>query len=262
MNFNRIYAVVLRHLYYLKHSWEQISDSFYWPAIDLIVWGLTSKYFQTTGQVSNIMLIVLTGLIFWQVVWRSQYEITVSFLAEIWSKNVVVLFASPLTINEWIVAVIILGIIKMVATLFFIMILTWILYSVNLFTFGFTLLPFFGLLLFSGWWVGLLVVGIIMRIGNQAQTLAWAGVALLAPFSAVYYPLSSLPLWAQKMAGLVPTSYLFEGMRVVIATGIIPWTNLIYSFFISTVYLVMAVYYIKWSFNKACQDGLAKLDEG
>lgn len=261
MSFERIWAVVIRHLYNLRHCWDRLSDSFYWPAMDLIIWGLTSQYFQKIGQVSSVVLILLTALVFWQVIWRSQYEITVSLLDEIWSRNIVNLFASPLTINEWILAVLLLGLIKMILTIGFVLFLTWIFYSINLLNFGFLLLPFFSLLLFSGWWVGLLVAGLILRFGSQVQTLAWAGVYLLAPFSAIYYPVASLPVWAQKVALFVPTSYLFEGMREVLLSGQLPWRNLVISFLLNLWYLLGAIIFFKFSFIKARQQGLAKLDE-
>ena len=262
MNSQRISAVLIRHFYNLKRSWEKLSDSFYWPAMDLILWGLTSQYFQQAGQISNVVLILLSALVFWQVIWRSQYEITVSLLEELWSRNLVNLFASPLKLNEWIAAVLLLGLIKMVMTISFTFILTWILYSINLLNFGFLLLPFFGLLLFSGWWVGLLVAGIILRFGIRVQTLAWAGVYLLAPFSALYYPVASLPLWAQKIAIFIPTSYLFEGMREVLTKGYVSWYYLLWSLLLNLFYLFWAVKFFKASFAKACDQGLAKLDEG
>lgn len=262
MNSQRINAVLIRHFYNLKCSWEKLSDSFYWPAMDLIIWGLTSQYFQQAGQISDVVLILLSALVFWQVIWRSQYEITVSLLEELWSRNLVNLFASPLKLNEWVAAVLLLGLIKMVMTISFTFILTWILYSINLLNFGFLLLPFFGLLLFSGWWVGLLVAGIILRYGIRVQTLAWAGVYLLAPFSALYYPVASLPFWAQKIAMFIPTSYIFEGMREVLTKGYVSWYHFLWSLLLNLFYLFWAVIFFKASFAKACDQGLAKLDEG
>lgn len=264
MKIYRIWAVIIRHLYNMRHSWDKLSDSFYWPAMDLILWGLTSLYFASQkGNVSNIVLILLTGLIFWQVVWRSQYEITVNLLEELWSRNVVNLFASPLTIDEWIVAVLILGVIKMLITIFFVFLLTWFLYTINLVnSFGFLLLPIFGLLLISGWWIGLLVAGIIMRFGTQVQTLAWSGVYLLAPFSAVYYPITLLPHWAQVVSRFVPASYLFEAARTILKTGAMPYDQLAISLFINIGYLLLAIVFFKRSFTAAKNIGLAGLDEG
>jgi len=188
MNIKRINAIIIRHLYNLKYNLDRLSDSFYWPVIDIILWGLTSQYIQTTGgKVSNIALVLLSGLVFWQVVWRGQYEITVNFLEEIWSQNLVNIFATPLTVEEWIISVLFLGVIKMFVTVSLSILLIWLLYTINILNFGFLLIPFFISLLITGWWVGLFVSGILVMLGRQIQTLAWAGVYLLAPFSAIYF---------------------------------------------------------------------------
>ena len=261
MNIYRIRAIIVRHLYNFKHHLDRLSDSFYWPAIDIIIWGLTSQYIQTTGgKVSNIALILLSGLVFWQIVWRSQYEITVSFLEEVWSRNLVNIFATPLTVEEWIAGVLFLGIIKMVATISLSILLIWLLYTINILNFGFLLIPFFISLLITGWWVGLFVAGILVMFGRQIQTLAWAGVYLIAPFSAIYYPVSSLPNWAQIISKTLPTSYIFEGMRTALMTEKIPYTNLVISFLLNFIYLFISYLFFKWSFKKSKEKGLARLE--
>jgi len=258
---HRIKAIIVRHLYNFRHSWDRLTDGFYWPAMDIILWGLTSRYLQLAGsEVQDIILVLLTGLVFWQTVWRGQYEITVNLLEEIWNRNLVNLFATPLRVEEWVAAVLILGLLKMTATIGFAILLTWALYSVNLFTFGWLLLPFFASLLMVGWWVGLLVAGIIIRFGHQFQTLAWAGVYLLAPFSAIYYPLESLPLWVQKVARVFPSAYIFEGMRYSISQNALPWQYLFISFGLNFIYLVLAYFFFQASFKKSQEKGLARLE--
>jgi ABC-2 type transport system permease protein len=263
MNFKRILAIVIRHLYNLKNNLDELADSFYYPAMDLIIWGLTSQYFaKNSSGIPNLILILLTGLIFWQTVWRSQYEITVSLLNELWSRNLVNLFASPLTINEWMAGLLLLGLVKLILTSSVTLVLVWIFYSINLLQFSFALLPFFALLIISGWWIGFLVTGIILRFGKSLQNLAWAGVYLLSPFSAVYYPVEVLPLWAQKISLFVPTSYVFEGMREVLRTGQISWQKFFISLGLNLWYLISAVFFLRQSFIKAKKSGLTQLDEG
>lgn len=175
MNINRIKAIIIRHLYNFRHHLDRLSDSFYWPAMDIILWGLTSQYIQKTGgKASNIVLILLSGLVFWQVIWRGQYEITVNFLEEVWSQNLVNMFSTPLTLEEWVAGVMFLGIIKMIITVTFAIFLVWLLYTINILSFGFLLIPFFISLLMMGWWVGLMVTGLLVLFGRQVQTLAWS----------------------------------------------------------------------------------------
>lgn len=239
-----------------------MTDSFYWPAIDILLWGLTSVYIQESGvAVPHIVLIILSGLVLWMVVWRSQYEITVNLLEEIWNNNIVNLFASPLTIFEWITAVIILGIMKITVSLIFSGALIWGLYQVNVFGgLGWWLLPFLSLLIIFGWAVGFFVAGLIMRFGLRIEAFAWTIVALVIPFSAVYYPLSALPVWAQKIAAWLPTSYIFEGMRTVLFGGAIDSANLIKSAMLTLVYLLGSIGFLLIMFKQAKISGLAKLE--
>lgn len=261
MAIHRIKAVIVRHLYNFKHHVDRLSDSFYWPAMDIVLWGLTSQYIQKAGSnVNHIVLILLSALIFWQIIWRGQYEITVNFLEELWSQNLVNIFSSPLTIEEWVIGVLSLGLIKMTATVIFAIFLVWVLYAVNILNLGFLIIPFFISLLMVGWWVGLIVTSFLLQYGRQFQTLAWAGVYLLAPFSAIYYPVASLPVWAQAIAKLIPSSYIFEGMRKVLLTGEIPYFHLAVSFGLNIIYLAFSFFFFKWSFKKSKEKGLARLE--
>ncbi len=253
-------AVIVRHLYNFTHQLDRLSDSFYWPAMDLIIWGLTSQFVQGGNKLSNIVLILLSGLVFWQVVWRGQYEIAVNFLEEIWSENLVNILSTPLRMGEWLAGVFVLSIVKMLMTVVFAIFLTFFMYKINLLAFGWLLIPFFASLLLVGWWVGLIVTGFLVLYGRQIQTFAWAGVYLLAPFSAIYYPLSSLPGWAQTVAKFLPSSYIFEGMRDVLTGGSIPTEKLIISFVLNAVYLFASILFFRWCFKKSLEQGLAKLE--
>jgi len=261
MKWHRIVAVIVRHIYNFRHSADKVFDAFYWPVMDILLWGLTSKYILETGEgLPNLAIVLLSGLIFWQVVWRSQYEITTNFLEELWSRNMVNFFATPLKLREWVVGVLLLGVLKMAVTLSFVSILTYLLYAVNILSVGLLLVPFFGLLLVSGWWVGFLVSGLIVSFGTRIQTLAWAGVYLLAPFSAIYYPVSVLPEWAQMVAKFVPMSYVFEGMRVALSKRTFSIEHLLISFGLNVVYLLLAMLFFVKLFNKRKVRGFSQLE--
>lgn len=260
MKLYRVWAVMVRHLYNFRHSWDKISDSFYWPAMDIFLWGLTSQYLLTEGNLPNIALLLLSGLVYWQIVWRSQHEITTNLLEEMWSRNMVNFFASPLTLGEWIVGVVFLGIAKMVVSVGFASLLVVFLYAVNVYSVGWLFLPYMLLLLMMGWFVGFLVAGIIISFGTRVQTLAWAGVYLLAPFSGIFYPISVLPEWAQQVARLVPASYVFEGMRQILIDGTVSWKSLLTSFGLNVVYLVLAISLFTYLFNRRKRYGLSRLE--
>src|SRR3989344_3225978 len=250
MNIRRTYGLVLRYLYLFKHSFDRLTDAFYWPTIDVILWGLTSVYItRNFSGKENIALVLLSGLIFWWVIWRSQYEITVNILEDLWDKNFINVFVSPVKFREWVSALLTLGIIKSFLSLGFMSIVAFLLYKVNIFIFGFHLIPFVFLLIISGWWVGFIVAGIILRYGTRIQTLAWSMVAIFGPFSGIFFPISALPEWAQKVSMFVPMSYIFEGMREVVKTGTISTDKIIVSLLLNGLYIVLALIFLKKSFN-------------
>jgi len=263
MNKHRIAAIVWRHWYNFKHSLDRMVDAFYWPAMDILLWGITSVYISESGSdVSQIVLLILSGLVLWQVTMRSQYEITINLLEEAWNTNLMNLFASPLTIWEWIVGISILAFIKMVITVVFAGVLVWWLYQLNILNaLSWWLLPFMGLLLIFGWALGFLVSGLIFRFGTRIQALAWTIVWIIAPFSAVFYPLQTLPAWAQRVAAFLPTSYIFEGMRAVLLGNRFDLTSLTVSAILTVVYLAAGIVFFLACFNHAKKGGLARVEQ-
>lgn len=259
INWNRVYAMVIRYFINLKHNLDRLSDMFFWPAFDLFLWGLTGIYFAQLSNDPNTIIVLLAGLVLWIAIWRAQYEINVNIMSEIWDKNLVNIFASPLTTHEWIASLIIVGFIKMFISLTFSALIAFIFYQYNIFMYGIVILPNLVSLLLTGWAAGFFVAGFIIRYGVKVQTFAWTGVALIAPFMGLYYPLSVLPEWAQKVAMFVPASYVFEGLREILFTGNISYDKLLVSFLLNIVYLIFGVWFFIYMFNKSRKLGLGRL---
>lgn len=260
MKLHRIIGIILRNLYSFRHSYDKMSDAFYWPLLDLLLWGLTSAYIkQSTGTETNFILIIVSGIVFWIIFWRAQYEITIGLLDELWNKNMINIFVTPLKFSEWIIAWLFMGITKGLISFLFAAGVGYLLYQANVFVYGMAMIPFMLLLLLCGWWVGFFIAGIIMHYGSKVQTLAWSMPWVLAPFSAIYYPVSILPDWAQTISKLLPTSYVFEGMRQVMNTGHFD-TRLFYTgLFLNLLYLTLSLIFIRYSFKKVLQKGVSKL---
>lgn len=260
MSIKRIFAMVQRYTYGLKHTYDRLSDMFYWPVMDLLIWGLTGIYFaQLNSKSPYTVTIILTGLIFWIITWRAQYEISINLLSEMWDRNLVNIFASPLTVYEWITSVIIFGSAKMIISLSFSTIVAFFLYRYQIFQFGWWLFPVAVNLVISGWIIGFCISAIIIRFGTKIQTIAWAGAYIIVPFSALYYPLSVLPNWAQKVALLFPTSYIFEALREHIFTGTISADKILISFALNMLYLILSILFFVLMFNKRKKLGLGGL---
>lgn len=260
MKLCRVQGVVLRFLFHFRHSFDRWVDGFYWPALDLILWGLTSFYFTASGNSpSSVTVSIVSAIIFWIVVYRGQYEVSGNLLEDVWNKNLVNLFVSPLKFSEWIVSFVAMGVIKTALSFSSAAILAFLFYRINIFLFSFHLIPFVILLIMTGWWIGFFVSGLILRYGTRVQAFAWSLVWAISPFAALYYPVSILPSWAQTVARFVPISYIFEGMREVIATGTVTFGNLWFSFFLSAVYLIAATIFLERSFRSVLRKGLVKV---
>lgn len=260
MKFHRIYAIILRNFFAFRRNLDRLADSFYWPTIDLLMWGLTSQFFTMMGGGNNVILFVLSGLVMWLILWKSQYEISVNLLDELWNRNLINLFVSPLTFTEWLASSLIIGIIKVILSFLFAILLAYLLYTVKIFEYGFQLLPFMLILLLSGWTVGFTVTGLILRYGTKIQAFCWTLVWVFGPFSAIYYPVSILPNWAQQVSKFIPMSYAFEGMRGVLATGTIDYQKIAIGLGLVGIYLTLALIFVYKSFGKVMQKGLLKLD--
>jgi ABC-2 type transport system permease protein len=260
MNFNRVFALTSRYFINFKHSYDRIGDVFYWPLMDILIWGLTGLYIaQLQGNNQLIIQIILTGVIFWYVVWRAQYEITVNLLVEMWDRNLINIFAAPVRVTEWMASFILVGFIKMLINVGFAALLCFLIYKFSIFVYGFYIIPAMISLLLTGWAVGFFIAGFLIRFGQKIQTLAWVGVVIIAPFSALYYPVAVLPSWAQNVSAFVPPSYVFESLRQVLQTGTFPIEKIGISIVLNLVYLLFGIWFFIMMFNKSRKLGLGRL---
>ncbi len=263
IDFKRCWAVFLRY-FYLFAKLDQVADLLYWPAIDIALWGLTTVWIQRAqagGEViSNLALVVMTGLVFWQIVWRGNYEISVNLLQEFWNRNLVNLFSTPLKLIEWMIGVVMLSFAKVFVTLGFGVVLVYILYELNIFTLGWAFLPFTALLMMSGWMIGFLAASVVIYWGQRLQMLAWMTAYLFAPVSAVYYPVSALPTWLQPVANALPMTHVFEGMRLVLQKQSFPWHSFWISLGLNILYLIITMSVFAFSFEKSRSKGLSRFE--
>ena len=245
----RISAVVLRYLYLHRRSVARSMEIFFWPVMNLLVWGFVTSYLKELA-LPRTVLFLLGSVILWDVLYRAQQGITLAITEEFWVKNIINIFISPISMAELLAAICIVGIIKSVVTTVVLGILAYILYRFNLMTTGPELVLFLGSLLLFGWAVGLFTMALIFRHGRAAEALIWGVPFLIQPISAVFYPVSVLPPWLQKIAYLLPSTYIFEGMRQVLASGVADMTTLGISFGLNLVYLVLGSLYFSWMLHR------------
>lgn len=259
MSYSRIRGVFFRYFYTLKDI-HQLSDIFYWPLVDILLWGLTSVWIQNQSNLPNLPIILMTALIFWQVAWRGAIGVSFPLLQEFWHRNLVNLFSTPLKISEWVSGVLLLSFFKVLINIAFGGLVVYFLYALNVFTLGWTFLPFAAMLFVFGWSVGFFSAGLVIYWGHKVEMFAWMLPFLFAPFSAVYYPVEILPKWAQVISWSLPTTYLFEGMRQILHQGTFSWSYLAASFVLNCVYLFVSILFFNYMFKKSLSKGLARLE--
>lgn len=256
MNLRRIWALNLRQLYVLRRSWARVTDLFYWPVLDLLFFGFLSLYMGRLDAVPRFVGLILGALILWDVFFRVQQGISISFLMELWTRNLLNLFATPITVPEFLTALMLWGVIKIGITVTLLSVLAFLLYHFNVFMLGFSLIPFFAALILFAWAVGMVVTAIILRFGQAAETLAWSLAFLFQPFGAVFYPISIYPDWLVGVLRLLPLPYVFEGMREVLAGRPLPLANVWTALALDAVYLAAAFGFFGFMFRLARERGL------
>lgn len=262
MKWHRINALLIRHLYLYKRSFPRIMDIVYWPVMELLVWGFLSMYIAKLDVGGfNAVTILLGAVIFWDFLNQSQKSVSIAFLEEVWEKNLINIFVTPLRLSEFFVSTLLIGFVRLILVGIILAVLSFVMYRFNLFGLGFALIPFVLNLFLFGWALGLFANAIILRFGTSAQILAWGFIVLIQPFSAVFYPVFALPSFLQPVAYLLPSTYVFEGMRSVIANGTFSATLLWGAIGVNAVYLVVMIYFFFRMFAHVKREGkLLKLE--
>jgi ABC-2 type transport system permease protein len=253
---SRVGAMVLRYLYLFRTSWPRTLELLYWPAIQMILWGFTSQFLMTNSSyVARAGGVLLAAVMLWDVMFRGQLGVSVSFLEELWSRNLGHLFVSPLRPYEWVISLLTMSIVRVIIGMLPAALLAIPLYHYSIFTLGLPLLAFFSLLLVMGWALGLAIAALLLRHGLGAESLAWLAVFVLAPASAVYYPVSVLPPWLQYLAWTLPSAHVFEGMRAVMFTNTFRLDHFLAAAALDVVYLVLGSILFLYAFRTARRRG-------
>ena len=229
-------------------------EIFYWPFLDLTVWGFITLYLtKHQANVPAFVTFLLGALILWDVLFRSQQAVTLAFLEEMWAKNLVNLFASPLKLSEFLAAAMGISMLKVIAVSLVMALCAMALFSYNVLFMGLWLFPFVANLVVMGWIIGVLTTSLVMRFGHEVAVLASSLVFVFQPISCVFYPLEVLPGWLQPLARVNPACHIFEGMRALLTTTDAPWTQLAWATGLNALLLTAIIVWFYWTFA-LCQD--------
>ena len=250
----RVSALVLRYLFLYRRSLARAGEIVFWPVMELLVWGFLTTYLDELSP-NKPMVYLLGGLIFWDVLYRSQQAITLAVTEEIWVKNLLNIFLAPVSIFELMLATCIMGIIKSLLTGVLLSVLALLFYAFNILDVGLALVPFLICLLLFGWAMGMCTMALVLRFGQAAEALVWGVPFLIQPISAVFYPVAVLPPWLQVIARLLPSTYVFEGMRAALDTGEVSLSLLGLALVLNLIYLIGAAAYFGWMFARVRDKG-------
>jgi ABC-2 type transport system permease protein len=251
---SRVNALILRNLYLYRRSLARIMEILFWPVMNLLVWGFVTSYLERIAIPGSI-LFLLGGVILWDILYRSQQAITLSITEEVWVKNILNVFVAPVRTFELMLATCSVGILKAAVTTVFLGFLAYLFYAFDLLEIGPPLIPFLAALLLFGWAVGMFTMALVLRYGHAAEALIWGVPFLIQPISAVFYPVDVLPKWLQAIAYMLPSTYVFEGMRTALREGTVALSMLVTAYALNVIYLGGAAAFFGWMLSRVREKG-------
>jgi len=213
----RVGAMVLRYWYLLRSSWARLIELVYWPMVQMLMWGFLQMYIgENASFFARASGLFIGAVLLWDILFRGQLGFSISFLEEMYARNMGNLMMSPLRISEFIAALMIMSVVRLAIGMVPVSFMAIAFFGFNLWGLGLALAAFFANLILTSWAVGIFVSGLVLRNGLGAETFAWSIMFLFLPLTCVYYPVSVLPEWLQYFAWALPPTYVFEGMRALL----------------------------------------------
>lgn len=257
VSFNRVYAVVLRQYYLLRGSPVRVLPLVVWVAIDMILWGFMTRYLATIVPPGfRLVPAILGAVVMWDFFIRIMQGVTMAFFEDVWSRNFLNFFATPLTISEYVAGLVASSILTSSIGVAVMLVLAGVIFGLSFAVYGVMLVPFFLFLFLFGIAFGIFACTLMLRFGPAAEWLIWPIPAMIAPFVGVFYPLKVLPAWMQAVGHILPPSYIFESMRSIVAGGNIPAADMVKSGLLVVVYLLVACWCFQRTYRHAVRTGL------
>lgn len=253
----RTSAIVLRQFYLLRGSPVRILPLFIWVAIDIVLWGFITRYLNSiSGAGMNFVPVLLGAVLLWDYFVRVMQGVTTAFFEDIWSRSLLNVFATPLRIPEYLAGLVISSICTSVVALCVMQILAVAAFGLSFLSFGAALLPFLLVLFSFGIALGIVGSTLVLRFGPSAEWLVWPIPAVISPFAAVFYPLATLPAWMRGISRVLPPSYVFEGVRAVVAGKGVQWGSLAAGAAMALFYILAAGGFFTAVYRQALRTGL------
>ena len=257
MRITPIAAIVLRQFYLMRGSISRVLPLFIWVAVDIVLWGFMTKYLNTIASAGFDFVPVLLGaVLFWDFFTRVMHGVTMAFFEDVWSRNFLNIFASPMTIAEYLAGLVTTSIATSAVGLLVMLVLATAVFGLSFFSYGGAFVPFLLVLFLFGIALGIVGCGIVLRLGPSAEWFVWPIPALLSPFAGVFYPVATLPQWMQLVARLLPPAYVFEGMRAIVMGGTVSRFSLVVGGVLAVMDVLIASVFFTRVYRQAVRTGL------
>jgi ABC-2 type transport system permease protein len=196
MNASRIGAIVLRMYYLYRGSPQRVFPIFIFVAIDILVWGFLTRYLNSVSHADfNFVPALLGAVLLWDFLTRVMQQLTMTLFEDVWTRNFLNFFASPLRTSEYLIGLLIVAIITSGLSLIVMLILAQLAFGLSFFSYGIAIAPFLMVLFITGIALGVAAAALVLRLGPASEWLIWPIPMLISPFAGVFYPVTVLPLW-------------------------------------------------------------------
>lgn len=257
MALHRTAAIVLRQFYLLRGSPARVLPLFAWVGIDMVLWGFITRYLNTVAAAGfNFVPVLLGAVLLWDFFIRVMQGVTTGFLEDVWSRNFLNFFASPLAISEYVGGLVFSSVATSAVGLVFMLLLASAVFGLSILAYGTVVIPFLLVLFLFGIALGVCATAVVLRFGPAAEWFIWPIPALISPFAGVFYPLSTLPWWMRAISRLLPPSYVFEGLRAILAGRAISFPALLGSVGLAVTEVLLAGWFFAGIYRHAVRTGL------
>ncbi|HTY23472.1 MAG TPA: hypothetical protein VMC85_10105, partial [Desulfomonilaceae bacterium] len=186
MDFNRTGAIVLRYFYLMRQSPARALPIFAWIAVDMVLWGFLTRYLNAISSAGFDFVPTLLGaVLLWDFFIRVMQGVALTFLEDVWSRNFLNIFATPLSISEYVGGLVLSTIATSSVGLIVMLVLATSLFGLSFFAYGLMLVPFLLVLFLFGIALGILSSAMVLRFGPASEWLVWPIPALISPFVGV-----------------------------------------------------------------------------
>ncbi|MCC6591282.1 MAG: ABC transporter permease [Bryobacterales bacterium] len=253
----RAFAILIRQFYLFRGSPARVIAVFSWVAIDITLWGFITRYLNTVASPGfNFVPALLGAVLLWDFFVRVMQGVTMTFFEDVWSRNFLNIFASPMSIGEYLGGLVLSSVTTSFAALAFMLILSTAVFGLQFFSYGAAIVPFVAVLFLFGISLGIVASAIVLRLGPSAEWFIWPIPALISPFAGVFYPITTLPSWMQAVSRVLPPSYVFESIRAIVKGGEVRPADLALSIILAVAYILAASFIFLRTYRHAVRTGL------